>query len=164
VQDPVDLQYYQIGKKRVQGIEINAVGRISRHWAVSAGYTVMDTKVVDGQAVTSDGSSVLAYTPKSAFTAWTTYRLPFNLTLGGGARHAGKLHRGTDGAVGTPAYTESYWVFDAMASYPVNKHLQLQLNVYNLFDEDYVASINKSGYRYIPGTPRSAMLTANFSF
>jgi catecholate siderophore receptor len=36
--------------------------------------------------------------------------------------------------------------------------------VYNLFDEDYVASINKSGYRYIPGTPRSAMLTANFSF
>ena len=164
-QDPTDpANYYQVGKERVQGIEINAVGRISRHWAVSAGYTVMDTKVVDGQAVTSDGSSVLAYTPKSAFTAWTTYRLPFNLTLGGGARHAGKLHRGTDGAVGTPAYTESYWVFDAMASYPVNKHLQLQLNVYNLFDEDYVASINKSGYRYIPGTPRSAMLTANFSF
>jgi len=107
---------------------------------------------------------VLAYTPKSAFTAWTTYRLPFNLTLGGGARYSGELHRGTDGAIGTPAYTESYWVFDAMASYPVNKHFGLQLNVYNLFDKHYVAAINKSGYRYIPGVPRSAMLTANFSF
>ena len=165
VQDPTDpATYYQVGKKRVQGVEFNAVGRISTNWAISAGYTVMDTKVLDGSPVTSDGSSVLAYTPKSAFTAWTTYRLPFNLTLGGGARHAGALHRGTDGAVGTPAFTDSYWVFDAMASYPVNKRLDLQLNLYNVFDRDYVASINKSGYRYIPGVGRSAMLTANFSF
>jgi catecholate siderophore receptor len=51
-----------------------------------------------------------------------------------------------------------------MASYPVNKHFALQLNAYNLFDKHYVAAINKSGYRYIPGVPRSAMLTANFSF
>jgi len=165
VQDQADpTQYYQVGKKRVQGVEINAVGRLGRNWAISTGYTVMNTKVLDGGAVTSDGSSVLAYTPKSAFTAWTTYRLPFNLTLGGGARYSGELHRGTDGAIGTPAYTESYWVFDAMASYPVNKYFGLQLNVYNLFDKHYVAAINKSGYRYIPGVPRSAMLTANFSF
>ena len=51
-----------------------------------------------------------------------------------------------------------------MASYTVNKHFDLQLNLYNLFDKSYVAAINKSGYRYTPGTPRSAMLTANFRF
>lgn len=164
VQDPVDLQYYQIGKKRVQGIEISAVGKLTDDWAVSAGYTVMDAKVINGKAVANDGSSDLAYTPKSAFTAWTTYHLPFNLTIGGGARYAGEMKRGTDGAVGTPAFTESYWVFDAMASYPVNKHFDLQLNLYNLFDKDYVAAINKSGYRYTPGTPRAAMLTANIRF
>jgi catecholate siderophore receptor len=165
VQDPTDTTvYHQVGKKRVQGVELGAVGRISQNLAISAGYTVMHTKVLKGSAVTADGSSVLAYTPKSAFTAWTTYRLPFNLTIGGGARYAGKLHRGTDGAIGTPAATDSYWVVDAMASYPVNQHLELQLNLYNLFDRDYVASINKSGYRYIPGVSRSAMLTANFTF
>ena len=165
VQDATDpTEYYQVGKKRVQGVEINAVGRISTNWAISAGYTIMNTKVLDGSPVTADGSSVLAYTPKSAFTAWTTYRLPFNLTLGGGARYACQLHRGTDGAVGTPGYTDSYWVFDAMVSYPVNKQFALQLNLYNLFDKAYVAAINKSGYRYIPGVSRAAMLTANFSF
>jgi catecholate siderophore receptor len=164
VQDPVDLQYYQIGRKRVQGIELSAVGKLSDNWAVSAGYTIMDAKVLTGKAVANDGSSDLAYTPKSAFTAWTTYHLPFNLTIGGGARYAGEMKRGTDGAVGTPAYTEAYWVFDAMASYPVNKHVDLQLNLYNLFDKDYVAAINKSGYRYTPGTPRAAMLTANLRF
>ena len=103
-------------------------------------------------------------TPKRAFTLWTTYQLPFGLTIGGGARYNGKLYRGTDGAVGTPAYVESYWVVDAMASYRINKNVDLQLNVYNLFDKDYVAAINKSGYRYTPGTPRSFKVTANFAF
>jgi len=165
VPDQVDpTVYYQVGKQRVQGVELTAVGRLTDHWAVSAGYTTMDTSVLKGAAVTADGSSALAYTPKTAFTAWTTYHLPFGLTIGGGGRYAGELKRGTDGAVGTPAFTEAYWVFDAMASYPVNQHFDLQLNVYNLFDREYVAGINKSGYRYTPAVPRSAMLTVNVRF
>ncbi|NII53041.1 catecholate siderophore receptor Fiu [Luteibacter sp. SG786] len=164
VQDPTDLLYYQIGKKRVQGVEISALGKLTDNWAVSAGFTTMDATVEKGAGVTANGSDDLAYTPKRAFTAWTTYHLPFDLTVGGGARYSGELQRGTDGAVGTPAYTKAYWVFDAMASYPVNRHVDIQLNVYNLFDKRYVAAINKSGYRYTPGTPRSAMLTANVRF
>lgn len=164
VQDPTDLLYYQVGKKRVQGVELTAVGRITENWAVSAGFTTMDATVEKGANVSQDGSDNLAYTPKNAFTAWTTYRLPFGLTVGGGARYNGELKRGTDGAIGTPDHTESYWVFDAMASYPINRNVDVQLNVYNLFDKDYVAAINKSGYRYTPGTPRSAMLSANIRF
>jgi len=164
VQDPVTLLYYQIGKKRVQGVELSAVGKITENWAVSAGFTTMNASVLSGSAVAQDGSSDLAYTPKKAFTSWTSYQLPFGLTIGGGARYNGEMLRGTDGAIGTPAYTEAYWVFDAMASYPVSKNFDLRLNVYNLFDKDYVAAINKSGYRYTPGTPRSAMITANIRF
>jgi catecholate siderophore receptor len=51
-----------------------------------------------------------------------------------------------------------------MASYAINRHAMLQLNVYNLFDESYVAAINKSGYRYTPGAPRSALLTLNIHY
>jgi len=164
VRDPVDLLYYQIGEKRVQGIELSAIGQINENWSISAGYTTMDTKVIEGVAVSQDGSDALAYTPESAFTAWTTYRTPFNLTLGGGARYSGEMKRGTDGAVGTPEFTEDYWVFDAVASYPFNEHFDLRLNAYNVFDKEYVAAINKSGYRYTPGIPRSYLLTANFKF
>ncbi|MET0255415.1 MAG: catecholate siderophore receptor Fiu [Luteibacter sp.] len=164
VQDPTDLLYYQIGKKRVQGIEISALGKLTDDWAISAGFTTMDATVEKGAGVTANGSDDLAYTPKRAFTSWTTYHLPFDLTIGGGARYSGELQRGTDGAIGTPSYTRAYWVFDAMASYPINRNFDLQLNVYNLFDKNYVSAINKSGYRYTPGTPRSAMLTANVRF
>ena len=164
VQDPVTLLYYQIGKKRVQGVELSAVGKITDNWSVSAGFTTMNASVLSGTAVADDGSSDLAYTPKKAFTSWTSYLLPFNLTVGGGARYSGVMQRGTDSAIGTPSYTEAYWVFDAFASYPISKNFDLRLNVYNLFDKDYVAAINKSGYRYTPGTPRSAMITANIRF
>ncbi|MNC74470.1 Catecholate siderophore receptor Fiu precursor [compost metagenome] len=74
------------------------------------------------------------------------------------------MHRGSDGAVGTPSFTEGYWVADTKLGYRVNANLDMQLNVYNLFDEDYVSSINKSGYRYHPGEPRTFMLTANMHF
>jgi catecholate siderophore receptor len=163
-QDPVDQQYYQIGRQRVQGVELGAIGRITPYWAVSAGYTIMDAKVARGNALAQNGSDDLPYTPKSAFTAWSTWQLPHHITIGGGARYAGEMHRGRDGALGTPAFTEAYWVFDAMATYAINRHAILQLNVYNLFDKDYVPAINKSGYRYTPGTPRSALLTLNIHY
>ncbi len=164
VRDPVDQLYYQIGRKRVQGLELGVVGKLSDAWSVSAGFTTMDSEVLEGTNVSQDGSSDLAYTPDQAFTAWTTYITPFKLSLGGGARYAGEMKRGTDGAVGTPEYTESYWVFDAMASYPVNDHFNLRLNAYNLFDKEYVAAINKSGYRYTPGLERSFLLSADVRF
>lgn len=150
--------------KRVQGVELGAIGQITNAWAVTAGFTTMNTSVLSGPSTQADGSGGLPYTPSKAFTSWTTYRLPIGLTVGGGARYVGGMKRGTDGAVGTPSFTEGYWVVDAMASYPVSRNVVLQLNVYNLFDKDYVASINKSGYRYIPGISRSARLTANFLF
>lgn len=163
-QDPADLQYYQTGEKRVQGVELGATGELAPHWLLSAGYTYMDTSVERGRNVTAAGENSLTYTPKQSFTAWTSYDLPWGLRIGGGARFSDKLARGTDGAIGTPAYTESYWVFDAMVGYKVNKNVDLRLNVYNIGDEKYVAAINKSGYRYTPGTPRSASLTANIRF
>lgn len=164
-QDPVTpTTYYQTGRKRVQGVELSAVGQITRDWSVSAGYSWMDTSVEQGRVITAGGENALTYTPKTAFTSWTNYTFPFGLRLGGGVRYAGRLLRGTDGAVGTPAYTDDYWVVDAVAAYRVARWLDLQLNVYNLGDKRYVAAINKSGYRYTPGAPRWASLTANFHF
>lgn len=156
--------YFQNGKKSVKGIELSAVGNITKNWSISAGYTHQQTHVDAGDAVAADGTYNLTYTPEEAFTSWTTYRFPFGLILGGGVRYSGEMHRGKDGAAGTPAFTKSYTVYDAVASYEVNDHLVLRLNGYNLFDKQYVAAINKSGYRYTPGTPRTFLLSADFRF
>ena len=163
-QDASTLEYVQTGRKRVQGYELTASGDITRDWHVMLGYTLQNAKVEEGAAVSNDGSSALSYTPKHAFTSWTTYQITNDLIAGAGARYVGSMHRGTDGAVGTPNKVDSYWVADAMAGYKVNNNLDLQLNVYNVFNKHYVSSINKSGYRYFPGAERSWMLTANVHF
>jgi len=154
----------QTGKKSVQGIEVSTVGRITDNWSVSAGYSHLDTEVEEGANVAADGTRNLTYTPGDTFTSWTSYAFPSGLTIGGGVRYAGQMHRGTDGAVGTPAFTKSYTVYDAVASYAINEHLVLRLNAYNLFDKQYVAAINKSGYRYTPGAPRTVLFSADVRF
>ncbi|MBS0199976.1 MAG: catecholate siderophore receptor Fiu [Proteobacteria bacterium] len=154
----------QTGKKRIEGVELSAVGNINEHWQVSAGYTRLKTRVVEGAMTAQDGSANLTYTPDNAFSAWTTYRFDSGLTIGGGARHSGELHRGTDGAVGTPLYTQAWTVYDAVISQVVNPNLTLRLNAYNLGNKHYVAAINKSGYRYMPGAARTFLLSADFRF
>jgi catecholate siderophore receptor len=164
VQAEDDGTFSQTGKKRVQGLELGAMGQINQNWSITTGYTIQNATVDQGSAVNADGSNSLSYTPKHAFSLWSTYKLPAGFSLGGGARYVGGLKRGTDGAVGTPDFTRAYWVFDAVAAYQVTKNFGLQLNAYNLFDKEYVASINKSGYRYRPGTPRTFLLSANLAF
>ncbi|HWU70632.1 MAG TPA: catecholate siderophore receptor Fiu [Pseudoxanthomonas sp.] len=154
----------QTGEKQVEGFEISAVGNLTENWSISAGLSHLSTRVTEGAPATADGTPNLTYTPEDAFTAWTTYRLPFGLSIGGGMRYTGEMHRGTDGAVGTPQTVKSSTVWDAVLSYPVNDKLTLRLNGYNLFDKQYVAAINKSGYRYTPGTPRTFLLSADFRF
>lgn len=154
----------QTGEKQVKGIELSLFGNLTPDWMVSAGYTHQKAVVKEGAFVTADGTPNLTYTPGDSFTAWTSYKFPFGLTLGGGARHMGGLHRGTDGAKGTPSYTESYTVFDAVAALKLTDNLDLRMNAYNLSNEKYVASINKSGYRYTPGAARSFLLSLDFRF
>ena len=45
----------------------------------------------------------------------------------------------------------AYWVGDAMASCDIDKHWQVQLNVYNLFDRKTMASLNNGGSRWRAG-------------
>jgi len=155
--------YYHTGQKSVQGVELGAIGQITPNWNISTGYTTMKTKTTLAP-VAADGSQLLAYNPSDSFTLWTTYVLPHGLTFGGGATYNGEMKRGKDGAVGTPAVIKSYVVYNGLAKYRINEKVELQLNIYNLFDREYVASINKSGYRYTPGLPRTFRLTANVNF
>ena len=82
----------------------------------------------------------------------------------GGVRYVSGLHKGTDGAVGTPQSTEGYTLVDGIVSYAVTDKITLRANGTNLFNKSYIAAINKSGYRYTPGTPRTVLFSADLSF
>jgi catecholate siderophore receptor len=46
----------------------------------------------------------------------------------------------------------------------VNKHLSFRLNLNNVSNREYVASLNNNGYRLNLGAPRNFLLTADLKF
>lgn len=164
--DAVTGAFDQYGKTRVQGVELGAVGQITPAWQVIAGIARTDTKIIEGTS-TSTGAQI-RYSPKLTATLWTSYKFPFGLTIGGGARHVSTQQRSTTNTAvtATTFFPEipSYTVLDAMIGYEINKNVSIQLNLYNLTDKAYLARVNNAGNRYIQGTPRSALLSANFRF
>ncbi len=168
VLDSLSNTYAQMGKRTVEGIELGAVGQLTQDWQISAGLATMKTKVKAGSTGNNAAGAAARWSPELTATLWSSYHLNDALTLGGGVRYVSKQKRVVDPAanlaVSNMPNIPSYWVADAMVDYKVSKHVSLRLNVYNLFDEDYISTLNNSGARATLGTPRSAMLSANVQF
>lgn len=157
------------GEQRVQGVELGATGRISQQWNVYANYTFLDSETLKA-ANTPDGAAregqALANTPPRSFNLWTTYDLPAGWRLGYGARYASERNV----TASTKAKLDAYWVHNAMVGYKVNDELDLQLNVNNIFDKDYVLNVRQqvgaaarsSAIEY--GDARAAILSATYAF
>jgi catecholate siderophore receptor len=168
--DPVDpTVFLQLGKRTVTGIELGVVGKLGEAWELSAGVAKMKTEVKRGLA--NQNGLQITWSPELTFTSWTTYHATSGVSIGGGVRYVDSVIRpvSSNAAPPPPNLTNmrsapDYWVVDMMAGYAISERVSLQLNVYNLMDEFYVATLNNNGARYSPGAPRSGLLTVNYSF
>ena len=145
------------GKQRVEGAELSIEGSITPAWRVLAGYTFLDSTTVESNNPGEIGKE-LVNTPPNSFNVWSTYTLPNGFHFGGGARFVDRRFGNT---INTRS-VEAYWTFDAVASYPISKHIDLKLNLYNLTDKFYFDRIG--GGHIVPGPGRAAMLGTSFRF
>jgi len=145
------------GKQRVDGVELSVEGSLTKAWQVLAGYTFLDSKTVDSNNPAEIGKD-LVNTPPNSFNLWSTYTLSSGFHFGGGARFVDRRFGNT---INTRS-VDAYWTFDVMASYPISRHLDLKLNIYNLADKFYFDRIG--GGHIVPGPGRAAMLSTSFRF
>jgi catecholate siderophore receptor len=164
LQDPVTLNYIQLGKRDINGFEFSAIGQITPQWSVSAGIETLHTQIKEGTTSTNATGAATRWSPDLTGTIWTTYKLTPRLTLATGASYVSdqKLLV-TPGAVQTTGLAKipAYWIADAMTSYALTPKATLQLNIYNLSGAKYIQSLNNGGARIFPGQPQSASLTLN---
>ena len=162
----------QEGKTRIDGIELAAVGQLTNFWQLTASIGLMDSEQLNQSSKSSSTGAIstsdsIRWTPDMTASLWTSYTLD-KLTLGGGARYVSEQKRvvttntnlATQNMPAIPAYT----VVDMMAAYKVSKNTNLRLNVYNVFNEEYISTLNNGGSRMTLGAPVSAAITAEFSF
>lgn len=145
------------GKQRVDGAEVSLEGNLTKEWQILAGYTLLDTATLDSNNLAEIGKE-LVNTPRNSFNIWSTYSLRSGVHFGGGARFVDRRFGNT---INT-RFVDAYWTFDAMASYPISKHVDLKLNLYNLTDKFYFDRIG--GGHIVPGPGRVAMLSTSFRF
>lgn len=145
------------GEQRVRGIELAATGLLTRDWSILAGYTLLDSRVIKSNDPEDVGAR-LPQTPRNSLNLWTTYRLLFRLTIGGGARFTDKRFTW----VPNRRFADGYWLIDAIASYQVNENIDFRININNIADEYYFDRVY--GGHVIPGPARSVLFTTSFSF
>jgi catecholate siderophore receptor len=155
--DPVTNLVTLDGDVRVRGIEIGASGGITRSLRVFGAYTLLDHEFVKSKNPVEIGRR-LQNTPRNSFNIWTTYLLPHRITLGGGPRFVGRRF----GNNANTRQVDAYWLLDAMASFPLGRHLDLRVNLYNLTNDYYFDRLG--GGHLIPGAGRSVLVSAGFRF
>ena len=148
------------GKQQIDGLELSATGMITDAWSVFAGASFLDAEYKISRNVLDQGQE-LPLVPKVSANAWTTYVLPFGLSVGLGVQYIDDMVRSRNATLGE-LVVDGVTLVDLMASYTVNDTLSLRLNVLNVGDEEYVDRFG--GGHYVPGAGRSAQLTAFFSF
>ncbi|KTF69553.1 TonB-dependent receptor [Sphingomonas sp. HT-1] len=169
--DPLVPEQQLDGKSRVNGVALGAVGQITKAWSITANYTYLDGKVLRSIARNSPAgtidparNAVLQNTPSHSGSLFTTYRLPFGLTLGYGATYQGKAAFNLPTAAAPQViYSPDFWVHNAFLSYEVTRNLSAQVNVKNVADSLYYTRIRNNGWA-TPGDGRSALLTLNYRF
>ncbi|MBL9215781.1 MAG: TonB-dependent siderophore receptor [Opitutaceae bacterium] len=149
------------GDQVVQGVELGASGRITPNWVLFGGWSWLDSENRNAANAVQNGSDV-NWTPEFSGNLWTTYRLPFGLTLGGGTQYTGASRVSLNNT--SAAELPEHWVLNVMAAYEVNAHLNLRLNVTNVTDELYARAINNNSNRAYLGEPRAFLLTAEYRF
>jgi len=181
--DPAVPEQQLDGASRVDGLTLGATGQVGENWTILANYTYLDGEILQGVSdfcLANPGATgcvlggnnnlivgdPLANTPDHSASLWVTYETDFDLTLGYGVTYQGQISFNRT-AVTAPLFkTDPYWVQRLMATYEVTDNFALQLNVNNLFDEDYYERIrnNANNGWATPGAARSATLTAAYRF
>jgi catecholate siderophore receptor len=154
--------YETVGRQETRGFELGFAGALSDRWQVFGGYTYLHSVLAEVGPYASNQvikGKQFPNTPEHSFSLWSTYKPLAKLTVGGGAYYVSKVYGNTANTKWVP----EYWLFDAMASYQVDRQLTLRLNVTNLFDKTYYDRAYVT-HMVSVGAARQAVLTANYKF
>jgi len=146
-----------------KGYEFDVTGEVTDHLNISAGYTrLMSVK-------NDDGENEKSFTPRHLAHLSTVYALPQieNLKVGASLNWQSETHVDID--IGLPALVRykqgSYATLNLMANYKIDDHWSAAVNLYNVTDKKYLASMifASSGVSYY-AAPLNGLATLTWKY
>lgn len=159
VTDPDNPENSIITGTKTKGFEMQLVGYVSESWQINAGYSSLDAneagRVVDGNLA----NRVLSQVPENMLTIWNHYQLDDKWAFGLGLVHQSEQYASLNNTVELPDFTR----VDAALYYDISANTKVQLNVENLFDEDYYPAAHNDNNISI-GEPLNARVSVSYKF
>ncbi|HEU4516636.1 MAG TPA: TonB-dependent siderophore receptor [Steroidobacteraceae bacterium] len=140
--------------QRTEGIELGASGQVSESWSIQGGYAYQDGHLTDRL-----GGTTLAQLPKHVASLWNRYDFTPAWGVGLGVVYQTEMFAAADNLVELPGFTR----VDAGVFYTPNERLRMQLNVENLFDEEYYPNAHNNN-NITPGSPPAVRASVIASF
>jgi catecholate siderophore receptor len=148
------------GTQRVNGVELEASGRVAEGWRANFAYAYLDARLTDSKAFPAAIGARLANVPANTFRLWNVFSLPWEVDLGAGVNYVGSRTASStvpyDPVTGLLKEAPGYWTFDAMVRRPITPALDLQLNLYNLGNTTYDDQLHPG--HIVPGAGRWAVV------
>jgi iron complex outermembrane receptor protein len=154
--DPVDSNYQiAAGEARSRGFDISVAGNITPQWRVIGGYAYVDAEVTESSSALMPAGTRQANVPRHSFNLLDTYEFAegplAGLGVGMGVKYVGERK----GSSSNSAFDmDAYTTVDLLAYYPLTERVRLNLNLNNLFDEEYEERAWGNIWAY-PGAPRT---------
>lgn len=139
---------------RIQGIDIEASGKITDRWSIFGGIVLMDSKVTKSNIVGNVGLP-LANVAHQSFSLLTKYKFDGDWEVGGQAVFRSKVYGGTFGA-NTGTLIPSYWRFDAFVEKKIDQHWTMKLYAQNLTNKLYYDTLYRSAAPFVAVAPGRA--------
>ncbi|WP_395342931.1 TonB-dependent receptor [Ningiella sp. W23] len=159
VTDPFNPENSLITGTETNGFELQLVGYLTDDWQINAGYSYLDGEET-GRVIDNDVSNrTLSQLPENMLSVWNRYQANDQWAFALGLIYQSEQYTSLSNNVELPDFTR----VDAAVYYEVSEDLQLQLNVENLFDEDYFPSAHNDNNITI-GEPINARLSMSYQF
>jgi catecholate siderophore receptor len=157
---------------RIQGIDLEAAGKITDKWSVFGGLVLMDSKILKSNVLppnpalySSNVGLRLANIAHQSFNILTKYQVADDWEVGGQATYRSKIYGGTLLAANQGTSLPSYWRFDAFVEHKIDKNITLKLYVNNIFNKLYYDALYQSAAPFVQVAPgRAGYLAVSAKF
>ncbi|WP_175696268.1 TonB-dependent siderophore receptor [Burkholderia ambifaria] len=160
--DPTGTSSVQTGKVRSRGIELSAVGNVTRELSIVASYVYQDVKNVQANDASLNNWPVSVPLPRqmaSLWTDWTWHTGALSgLGVGAGVRYQSASAGAPDNSLTVPSAT----LYDLAMHYEV-RHWRFALNVANVFDRRYVGGCQSYAV-CVFGNERTVLASAKYNW
>jgi outer membrane receptor for ferric coprogen and ferric-rhodotorulic acid len=168
---PTTVCYEAAGEVRSQGIDVEIQGAITPQWQLAGGYTYSQAKYRNDATVANIGQLFDTDVPRHLLKMSTLYRFAGDLSrwrAGASMYWQNTIYNKGLNSDGTPfnIVQKGYALVDLVLGYKLDKNIDLQLNINNVFDKHYYNALaNPVTYpNNVVGDPRNFMLAMRYSF